>query len=157
MVCYTSCILSVAFITAMMFIIFNVESVELKKNFMKLLDKKQIEIYENIIKERQKIYIQGYIIGLIVAILLLLLLKSKNLNGKNTFYVITFVFSVVFIINYFYYILTPKSTYMIEHIQKPEQIEAWLKIYRSMQFKYHLGFFVGLIAIIFISRAYLSF
>ena len=53
---------------------------------------------------------------------------------------------IVFLTNYFYYILIKKSTYMIEHLNNKEQIKAWLDIYRSMQVRYHVGLVLGIFA-----------
>lgn len=166
MVCHTSCILSVAFITAMIFIIFNMDKNVLQKNFIQLLDHKQRVEYKKIINERRSIYIQGYVMGIIIAFIILYLLKSKNISlGNETknkikywsqWSIICLTLTTVFIVNYFYYILYPKTNYMIEFLNNHEQIEAWLKIYKSMQFHYHAGFLIGLVAMIFITRAYLT-
>ena len=166
MVCYGSCVLSVAFITAMFFTIFNIDKNTLQKDFIHLLNSRQKREYARIIHQRRSIYIQGYILGIIVAFLTLYILKSNGIKTGNKFSnkirywsqwsMICLVLAIVFVVNYFYYILYPKSNYMIELLTTHEQIEAWLKIYRSMQFHYHLGFLLGLIAMIFITRVYLG-
>ena len=46
----------------------------------------------------------------------------------------------------FVYILSPKTTYMIEHLNSKQQIDAWLNIYRTMQVKYHTGLVLGIVA-----------
>ena len=35
---------------------------------------------------------------------------------------------------------------MIEHLNNKEQTKAWLAIYKTMQFKYHFGLLLGIIA-----------
>ena len=165
MVCYASCVLSVAFITAMLFTVFNMDKNVYQKDFIHLLNSKQKKEYNRIIHQRRSIYIQGYILGIIIAFLTLYVLKSNGvkvlLSGYNRikywsqWSIICLALAIVFTVNYFYYILYPKSNYMIEFLTTHDQIEAWLKIYRTMQFHYHLGFLLGLIAMIFITRAYL--
>ena len=59
-----------------------------------------------------------------------------------------------FITNYFYYVLTPKKTYMLDHIDTPEQTKAWTKMYRNMQYHYHMGLFIGLIAVSIFAYAF---
>jgi hypothetical protein len=36
---------------------------------------------------------------------------------------------------------------MLDHINSPEQTKAWLAMYREMQYNYHLGFVIGVIAV----------
>ncbi len=43
---------------------------------------------------------------------------------------------------------------MLEHINSPEQNKAWLNIYRTMQYNYHFGMFIGLVAIGFLAFAF---
>ena len=49
----------------------------------------------------------------------------------------------------FYYILMPKKDYMLKYLKDKEDIENWWKVYRVMQYHYHLGFVLGLLAVIF--------
>ena len=44
------------------------------------------------------------------------------------------------------YTLYPKSDYMLKHLNKPEQIDAWLKVYNEMKLKKYIGFSLGLVA-----------
>ena len=50
------------------------------------------------------------------------------------------------LVNYFFYILYPKKQYMLQYLDKKNENIAWLKIYRKMQFRYHLAFLLGTIA-----------
>ena len=52
---------------------------------------------------------------------------------------------VTFVTNYFYYILSPKSDWMLYHINSSEQIKSWLTMYREMQYNYHLGIVFGIV------------
>jgi hypothetical protein len=36
---------------------------------------------------------------------------------------------------------------MLEHINSPEQTKAWLTMYREMQYNYHFGMVIGIIAV----------
>ena len=55
--------------------------------------------------------------------------------------------------NYFYYILHPKSDYMILHLEEESQRLIWLKVYRNMQVKYHIGLVLGIIASMFLAKS----
>mgnify|MGYP003329790638 CR=1 FL=1 len=40
--------------------------------------------------------------------------------------------AITLTVNYFYYMLSKKTTYMISHLNSKAQIDAWLDIYREM-------------------------
>ena len=63
------------------------------------------------------------------------------------------VLAISFTVNYFFYILSPKSDYMILHLNTPNERMAWLNIYKTMQFNYHLGFALGLIGMMFVGKS----
>jgi uncharacterized protein YacL len=103
-------------------------------------------LYDKLTKERLHISLYGYGLGLIISLLIIyynLKLKKDKLNNLS---LVCLVISVTFITNYFYYILSPKSDWMLNHINNQEQSKAWLHIYRTMQVNYHLGFVFGIIA-----------
>ena len=43
---------------------------------------------------------------------------------------------------------------MIKHLNSQDEKNAWLKIYKTMQYNYHLGFVLGLIGMIFIGNSF---
>jgi hypothetical protein len=55
------------------------------------------------------------------------------------------VIAVSFTTNYFYYMLSPKSKWMLNEIKTEEQTKAWLVMYRHMQVYYHTSFVLGII------------
>ena len=59
--------------------------------------------------------------------------------------------AVMFLFQYFYYILSPRPDYMVLHLKTQEQKEGWLKVYRKMQIQYHIGLVIGIIAVSFFS------
>lgn len=146
MFCKTTCFVSIVFLVANIFVMFNVDKDELKNNFIKLLNHQQRELYESLIKERRNIYFQGYVFGLILSLIYLFYVKQILGKRINNILLVCSVGFIVFITNYLYYILMKKSTYMIEHLNNKEQTKAWLDIYRTMQVKYHLGLLLGIIA-----------
>jgi tetrahydromethanopterin S-methyltransferase subunit B len=106
-----------------------------------------IPIYKKVVKERKYIYYTGYILGFIVA-LVLLLGNSYLLNKKyTTSTMICQTLLISFVVNYFYYTLTPKKTMMLDHIKTEEQAKSWLKMYKGIQYNYHAGMVVGLVAV----------
>ena len=146
MFCKTTCFVSIVFLVANIFVMFNVDKDKLKNNFIQLLNHQQRELYESLIKERRNIYFQGYALGLILSLIYLFYIKQILGKRINNVLLICSIGFIVFITNYLYYILMKKSTYMIEHLNNKEQTKAWLDIYKTMQFKYHLGLLLGVIA-----------
>ena len=65
----------------------------------------------------------------------------------STTSMVCLVLATSFITNYFYYILSPKKNWMLNHIETPEQTKPWLEMYRKMQVYYHTGLVLGIIAI----------
>ena len=134
------------------------------KSFIKTLDQEQQRIYFKIIMERSSIYFQGMMLGLLLGCVYLLLVGNARKSLSSVFHelsknvwgnVFAFV-GIVFVTNNIYYILKPKSTYMLNHIEKPNQIEAWLDIYKYMQNRCMTGILMGIIGYILLSYSYLK-
>ena len=66
--------------------------------------------------------------------------KKKGLNK------VCFIGGITLLVNYFYYMLSPKTDYMILHLNEENQRKEWLKINKTMQFKYHIGLLLGIVA-----------
>lgn len=154
MFCKTTCFVSIVFLVANIFVMFNVDKDKLKNNFIKLLNHQQRELYESLIKERRNIYFQGYALGLLLSLIYLFYIKQILGKRINNILLSCSVGFIVFITNYLYYILMKKSTYMIEHLNNKEQTKAWLDIYRTMQVKYHLGLLLGIIAVMIFAASH---
>ena len=138
--CSVFCFIGIVFVIAHLNMIFNVDKTKQKEDFYKTLTSELINKYENIIKERRNISVSGYFLGLILA--LVFLNFSNNLNIYSSAF---FTAGITFLTNYLYYIIIPKSDYMIIHLDKKEQRIKWKNIYRSMQLKYHIGILFGVI------------
>jgi prolipoprotein diacylglyceryltransferase len=107
------------------------------------------EIYRKIQRERLHIYYYGYSLGFILS-LIIIIYNYQNNSSKSklsTSHMVCIVISTSFLTNYFYYMLSPKSAWMLDHINSPEQTKAWLAMYRSMQINYHMGFVIGIVAV----------
>jgi uncharacterized membrane protein YkgB len=152
MVCTTSCVLSIAFISASLFVTFNHEKDERLHQLMKVLTPVQKAIYKEIRNERRTLYLQGFTLGFILSLIALYNMKNKMNRWGN----LCMVGAITFTVSYFYYILMPKKYEMISHLDKKEEREAWLKVYRIMQFYYHLGFVLGIIAVILFCNMFLD-
>jgi uncharacterized protein YacL len=105
------------------------------------------KMYEKISKERMHISLYGYGLGLILSLLIIFYNLKLKKNKLNTIPLVCIVMATCFLTNYFYYILSPKSDWMLNHIKSEEQIKAWLIMYREMQVNYHIGLVLGIVAV----------
>lgn len=154
MICKTSCFISLLFIIAMIYTTNATSNNHVISNYKNQLPPNLQEKYEQITNERKKIYFEGYILGFILAILVIMMniyLLNKKMSSST---MICIVISISFITNYFYYMLHPKTDWMLNHIKSPEQTNAWLIMYRNMQYYYHMGFVLGIIAVGILAYAF---
>ena len=155
MYCKTSCLIAFVFLIANIYIILSSVNDNKKHNLYNVLDDKQKNIYDNIVNERKNIYYSGFVAGIILSIISVLTLKyilnPKKLQKTS---MVCLVASITFITNYLYYILYPKTDYMVLHLTDKRQVEEWLNIYKYMQFKYHIAFAIGIISVVIFSYGY---
>ncbi len=104
--------------------------------------------YEAIVKERTSHYIQGLILGIIIAYAVL-----YNLRTTNRFHRISLFFGISLFTTALYYLLMPKSDYMLNHLKTEEENKAWLSVYKNMKFRYLIGFVLGAAAAIPLGNA----
>lgn len=143
MLCGTSCFVAVVFLIANLYVTFTADKTSGKDALYNTLDKNDIVRYEAIVKERRNIYLQGYGLGILIALVLLSLMDRRKM-GKMA--LVCFAGGITLTVNYLYYMLKPKSDYMVLHLNKEDQRQAWLNINRHMQVKYHLGLVLGILA-----------
>jgi hypothetical protein len=156
MVCRTSCLISLAFIIGYIVFSLNADKTALARAFQKSLPGALQKIYRNIVDERKKLNIHGYLLGLLLAALLLVVdhyfLKTRTPTGR--WGLICFIAAVTFLTQYFYYILSPKSDWMVRHLSSSAHREAWLKVYRAYQLSYHGGIAIGILGALIAAYAF---
>lgn len=88
-----------------------------------LLDENQITILDNIAAERSRLSFEGLLIGLVAAMPLVLLFQAWCSAAL-----------ILFITQGTYYHMSPKKNWMLNHLETKEQVDAWLVIYKKMQY-----------------------
>ena len=147
MACTISCMISAVFIIGMIYFYNITDKSKIVRHYKDKLPSNLQKRYENISKERMKISLYGYGIGLIISLFIIFYnIKIKHMKLNNISLVCT-VMATCFLTNYFYYMLSPKSDWMLNHIHSGEQTKAWLQMYREMSFNYHSGLVLGIIAV----------
>ena len=152
MPCSGTCLLATALIIAMIYFQNATTKSKIVQEYKKQLPSNLQNLYGKLSAERLRINYYGYTLGLVLSLIIILynynLTKNNKLQlSKSNTSLVCLVIVVSFFTNYFYYILSPKSTYMLDHINSPEQTKAWLAMYREMQYNYHMGFVIGVVAV----------
>ena len=147
MPCSATCLLATALIIAMIYFQNATTKSKIVQEYKKQLPSNLQNLYEKLSTERLRINYYGYTLGLVLSLIIILYNYNSKRNKLTSTSLVCLVIVVSFFTNYFYYILSPKSTYMLDHINSPEQTKAWLAMYRKMQYNYHMGFVIGVIAV----------
>jgi hypothetical protein len=145
--CGLSCFISAIFIIGMTYMNYQVDKSQIILQYKAQLPDELQRMYEKITRERTKIYYQGYILGFILSLVIILANYWSNHKMLSTTSLVCLVLATSFITNYFYYILSPKKNWMLDYIKTPAQTKAWLHMYRGMQVYYHSGLVLGIIAV----------
>jgi uncharacterized membrane protein YkgB len=147
MACSISCAISAVFIIGMIYFYNITGKSEIVNHYKATLTTDLQKKYDTISQERLSISYQGYALGFIFSLCIIYYnLKMKQVKMSNSALVCTVV-ATAFMTNYFYYILHPKSDWMLKHLQNKEEIRAWLQMYREMQYNYHMGLALGIIGV----------
>jgi len=147
MPCAISCMISTIFIIGMIYFYSVADKSIVVKQYKSSLSKELQQRYEKISKERMNISYQGYALGVIISLGIIfynLKIKSVKINNSS---LVCIVVATSFITNYFYYMLSPKSDWMLSHMNNEKEIKSWFSMYREMQFNYHMGLVLGIIAV----------
>ena len=135
------CIIAIVLFIANIYVMITCGESNEKEAFYKTLNPSLKKRYENIIEERKSIYFKGFGLGIILSAIVIL-----SCNTRKPVHMACLAGAITFSITYLFYIIHPKSDYMILHLTTEKERSAWLDIYRSMQLKYHMGLVIGIAA-----------
>ena len=144
--CVLVCSAAAAFFGGMLFVSLNPYSAEKLNRFMSLMTPEQQSIYKEVSRERMHIYLMGLIIGLLLGFIYL----YHGVKGAGLTRTCGFVF-ITMATTYLFYLLYPKSKYMLTYLTTDEQRAAWLDVYRGMQYRHYMGMVLGIIAYVLVS------
>jgi len=147
MPCSISCMISMIFVIGMIYFYNMTGKSEIVKNYKKTLSTDLQKRYEMITKERKILSYQGYALGVALSICLIIYNTYFKEQKMSTSAMVCLVIATSFLTNYFYYILSPKSDWVLNHTTNQEQVKNWLKMYREMSFNYHAGLALGIVAV----------
>jgi hypothetical protein len=139
--------ISAVFIIGMIYFYNMTDKSTIVKHYKEKLSSDLQKRYDIISKERMTISYQGYVLGFILSLLVIFYnLKIKGVKMTN-FSLVCTVMATCFLTNYFYYMLSPKTDWMLNHTNNQDQVKAWLLMYREMSYNYHMGIALGIIAV----------
>jgi uncharacterized protein YacL len=139
--------ISAVFIIGMIYFYDITDKSTIVKHYKASLSSDLQKRYDKIAKERMTISYQGYIVGFVLSLFIIFYnLKFKGVK-MNSFSLVCTVMATCFLTNYFYYMLHPKSDWMLNHMGTQEEVKAWLQMYREMSFNYHAGLALGIVAV----------
>jgi hypothetical protein len=144
MACAISCMVSAVFVIGMIYFYNMTDKSKIVKHYKLFLSNDLQKRYDRITKERTIISYQGYILGVILSLGIIFYIKKERLTTSAS---VCIVIATAFVTNYFYYILHPKTDWMLNHMDNQEEVKAWLIMYREMQYNYHMGLVLGIIAV----------
>ena len=154
MVCSISCSIALVFVIGKIYFYNATKNSKTVEDYRDKLPTKLKQLYDKISNERLRISIYGYVLGFFLSLCIIFYnLKLKREKLTNTS-LVCIVIATCFLTNYFYYMLTPKSEWMLNHINSPEQTKLWLQMYRTMSVYYHSGLVLGIIAVGFVALAF---
>lgn len=145
--CSITCIFSAVFVISMIFMTNAMSTSQTIQTYQKQLPQDLQQLYQQIREERTQIFYTGYIIGFVLALIIIVYNTQIKKEKMGWPAMVCLTVTVAFITNYFYYVLTPKTKWMLDHIENPDETKAWLQMYKSMQTYYHGSLVFGIIAI----------
>ena len=155
MPCIVSCSLATIFIICMIYFSNATHQSQIAQQYQLELPPNLQALYKKIAVERLHIYYYGYVLGFVMTLIIIYYNSTVNPKQKMTiFTLVCTTVAVSFITSYFYYILSPKTDWMLNNMNSEEQVKAWLQMYRHMQIYYHTGLVLGIIGVAFITVAF---
>lgn len=110
------------------------------KDMIKHFTPKQMNVYNDIRKERRTHYLLGVGIGLIIATTFIM--KNKIVCPKK--YICAFIGLALFVGNIFYELM-PKSQWMIEHLDNAGDVQRWNSVYKKFRMLTGYGELLGFV------------
>ena len=140
--CHPICVVAAGLIGSQVPFFFRTRSQLEEHEFIQTLDEEQKATYQNIVRERFRIFMVGSLIGLVLGLAYLFYaIRAKVHMGMR----ICVAFTILIGVPYMYYSMAPKSDWMLLHLKTPEQVKEWLDVYQFMKSQCHMGFLLGVI------------
>ena len=137
------CLIGVIFIVLMFSMAGNCRIKKESKEFTDSLDDEQLRVYENIKADRWNIFVKATVAGIIsglVSVYMYLDTKEAAPYMAGCLFV-----GVAFLVQYFWYVLSPKKAWMVTLLEKESQRKEWNDTYREYQRTFHFAIILGIV------------
>lgn len=143
MECMTECLLASGFIGASAFMMTVDRSTSGYNQLYNSLSQEKKNAFKKIKKERLKIWLKATLFGIFASITFTKF--GKDIFTSESVFNISCINTLVFfLVQYFVYVIHPKSDWMLNHVDNNNQARAWLTKYKYMQRKWHIGMVLGI-------------
>lgn len=147
--CGFTCILASIVIVANVVMTYYMSVENTMKEYEQQLSDELREKYIRIANERKQIYMLGYLFGFLLSVFLIIFLSAFRIKTFSSIYTnICFVIVITYFTAVAFYMHSPKTDWMLNHIQDESQAKAWLKMYHYMKNHYHNSFMVSIVAVV---------
>lgn len=143
--CDLWCLIATALFASMLYMMLNPRKSDIINAFQSHLTPEQNSIYVEIVNERMKIYLISITIALVIGFLYLQFNCNKSVSRVCVFTVLVLFISTVL------YLIAPKSKYMVTYLTTELQRNAWLAVYKEMQYRKVIGVLLGIAAYVLLS------
>ena len=147
MACAISCMVSAIFVIGMIYFYNMAGKSEVVRHYLSSMPTDLQQRYARITEERSIISFQGYALGVLLSLGIIFYNEKVKKVKMGAAPLVCTVVATSFVTNYFYYMLHPKTDWMLNHMHKPEEVRAWLQMYRELQFNYHAGLVLGIVGV----------
>jgi uncharacterized membrane protein YkgB len=139
--------ISAVFVIGMIYFYNATDKSEIVKHYKEKLSSDLQKRYDKITKERLTISYYGYGFGFFISLFIIFYNTKIKVVRLNTLSLVCTVMATCFLTNYFFYMLYPKSDWMLNHMHNQQEVRAWLQMYRIMSYSYHMGLVLGILAV----------
>jgi hypothetical protein len=139
--------ISAVFVIGMIYFYHMTDKNEIVKRYKEMLSPKLQNLYSKITQERRSISYYGYGLGLLLSLCLIFYYIQIKKVKMSASALVCMATATTFLVHYFYYMLSPKSDWMLNHMNKQKEVNAWLQMYKTMQYNYHMGMALGIVAV----------
>lgn len=138
-----SCIIGITFLVGSLSMSLLKRDTTIFSNFYNLLDNEQKSIYDEIVKERLKIYFIGMLLGITLG-------AYYYYNYPNDNYRLCKFLAIIYSVKLGFYYVYPKRPLMLYSLKNQKQVEAWANIYTEMKSKWIKSIMIGFVGYLLI-------
>ena len=139
MACGTACAVAIIFaISTLLFpLLLNTKIIKSYKRELPVAAQRALKVAT---REGAGLAFEGLVLGMIAgAFLVLLSGKMGKMSG------VCVLAATAFVVQFMYYMLSPKSEWVLRHLHTPSERHGWLRMYREYQKAYYGSILAGII------------